>query len=376
MAKNACFELRDAGTAVWLDQLSRELVESGKLAELRDQAALTGVTSNPAIFRKSMTTGTAYDEQLTDLAGTERTTEDVYEALAIRDIQSACDVLAPVYESTRGVDGFVSLEVSPHLARDAEGTYRAARDLHERVGRPNVFIKIPGTPEGVPAIERALADGIPINVTLLFSIDSYEAVAEAYIRALETRAERGHSLDVASVASFFVSRIDTLGDTLLEERAAAESDPKRQEDILSLRGRAAIANARLAYRSYERIFGSERWQKLAGRGAQVQRPLWASTSTKNPTYPDVLYVETLIGPNTVNTMPMETMVAFLDHGKVAPNTVREALDGAEALFQRFEDLGISVESLTQQLLREGIEKFVEPYDALLASLESKRTSLR
>lgn len=375
MAKNPCQLLHDAGTAVWMDQLSREIVERGTLTRFIEQAALTGVTSNPAIFEKAMTSGTSYDSQLTELAGSKMTTEQIYEELAVRDIQLACDVLRPVFDRMGGADGFVSLEVSPHLARDTQGTYQAARRLHAQVNRPNLFIKIPGTKEGTLAIERCLTEGIPINITLLFAIDAYEAVAEAYVRALEARAAKGESLDVASVASFFVSRIDTLTDDMLEERAAKAQGTERNE-LLGLRGKLAIANAKLAYQSFLRIFRSDRFRKLEQKGARVQRPLWASTSTKNPDYRDVIYVETLIGRDTVNTMPVQTIEAFLDHGVVRPETVLEGSNEARQAFDRLEAAGISFQGITDQLLDEAIQKFNDPYDKLLAALEEKRAAMR
>ncbi|MCA9727299.1 MAG: transaldolase [Candidatus Eisenbacteria bacterium] len=370
MAQNPCQLLHHAGTAVWMDQLSRVIVEQGELVRFIEQAALTGVTSNPAIFEKAMSTGTAYDEQLRQLAKSDLGTEQVYEELAVRDIQLACDRLRPVYEKLGGQDGFVSLEVSPHLARDTEGTYQAARRLHGKVDRPNLLIKIPGTDEGAPAIERCLAEGIPINITLLFSIAAYETVAEAYVRALEKRAAAGQSLDVGSVASFFVSRIDTLTDEKLEAKAGGDSA------LLALRGKIAIANAKLAYQSFLRIFESDRFRKLAQKGARVQRPLWASTSTKNPDYRDVVYVETLIGRDTVNTMPIQTIEAFLDHGVVRPQTVEDDVEGARAALAQLEEHGISFTAITDQLLDEAIQKFNEPYDKLLAALERKRNALR
>lgn len=375
MAKNPCELLHDAGTAVWMDQLSREIVEQGTLTHFIEQTALTGVTSNPAIFEKAMSKGNTYDAQLAQLAASDLTTEQVYEELAVRDIQLACDRLRPVFDRMKGADGFVSLEVSPHLARDVEGSYQAARRLHAKVDRANLLIKIPGTKEGAVAIERCLTDGIPINITLLFSIDAYETVAEGYVRALEKRAAKGQSLEIGSVASFFVSRIDTLTDERLEERAA-DAKPEQRNGLLALRGKVAIANAKLAYQSFLEIFRSERFEKLARQGARVQRPLWASTSTKNPEYRDVVYVETLIGRDTVNTMPIQTIEAFLDHGVVRPETVLEDVSGARATLQRLEEAGVSFEAVTDQLLDEAIQKFNEPYDKLLASLEEKRAALR
>ena len=375
MAKNTAFALQDAGTAVWLDQLSREIIESGQLAAYIEDAAMSGVTSNPAIFHTAMTSGTAYDAQLEELAGSSLTTEEIYEELAVRDIQMACDVLRTVFEKTRGADGFVSLEVSPHLARDTERTYAAAKRLHAWVDRPNLMIKIPGTDEGLPAIRRCLEEGVPINVTLLFSLRSYEAVAEAYVDAIAARAGKKLPLDIPSVASFFVSRIDSLVDQRLETAAKNASEPSRDK-ILALRGQAAVHNAKLAYQSYVRIFGTERWTGLGTQGARPQRPLWASTSTKNPAYRDVLYVETLVGRNTVNTMPAQTLEATLDHGRIEADTVLRDVDEARRFFETLEATGISFDEVTTQLLDEGIDKFDKPYDDLLAALEAKRKKMR
>ncbi len=371
MAKNPCFALNEAGTSVWLDQLSRALIQEGRLTALIDEACLSGVTSNPAIFQKAMATGNAYDEHLRELRGHGLRTEEIYERLAIRDIQLACDILRPVWERAGHRDGFVSLEVSPHLARDAEGTFAAARRLHAAVDRPNVLIKIPGTSECVPAIERALSEGIPINITLLFSVAAYEQVHWAYLRAMAARAARGLTLEIPSVASFFVSRIDTLTDQLLEETAAKSGNPAAREEILSLRGRAAVANAKVAYESFLRISAQPEARDLQGKGGWTQRPLWASTSTKNPAYSDVLYVEPLVGREVVNTMPMETIEAFLDHGRVRANSVEEGVDEARKHLARLEEIGISFTGVTDRLLEDGIEKFNQPYDQLLATLEKK-----
>lgn len=370
MAKNPCHALSAAGTSVWLDQLSRVLLREGRIESLIGEAALSGVTSNPAIFHQAMTQGSAYDAQIAELAPRRLPAEELYEELAVLDIRMACDTLRPVWDETRGGDGMVSLEVSPHLALDASRTVAAAQRLARWVDRPNLMIKVPGTPECLPAIESLLAEGVPINVTLLFAVEAYEAVARAYLRAMESRVAAGLAPHVPSVASFFVSRIDTLVDARLEEKAA-EAGAGRTE-ILALRGQAAIASARLAYRSFRRIFAGPGWEALAARGARVQRPLWASTSTKNPAYRDVMYVEPLIGPHTVNTLPMETLTAFLDHGRVEPETVLEGVAEAESHLRRLEDLGISVAVVTRQLLEEGIAKFIQPYDALLLSLEARR----
>ncbi len=366
MPKNPCFALAEAGTSVWLDQLSRELLVQGQIQSLRNEAALTGLTSNPAIFHKAMTGSGAYDARIEELARSVHDTELLYEHLAVEDIQMACDTLRPAWDHTEGVDGYVSLEVSPHLARDSDGTIAAARRLHDWVDRPNLLIKVPGTEECLHAIETLLVEGIGINVTLLFSVKEYEAVARAYISALSRRAKAGKSLHVPSVASFFVSRIDSLVDSLLDK--AAVKTPSNRRKITGLKGRAAVANARLAYQSFLRIFRGDEFASLAAKGARVQRPLWASTSTKNPDYPDVMYVEPLIGPDTVNTMPMETIQAFLDHGKVTPGTVEQDVDEARALPAGLKSFGISFDKVTDQLLEEGIVKFIQPYDQLLASL--------
>ena len=370
MARNPCHALSAAGTSVWLDQLSRVLLREGRLESLIGEAALSGVTSNPAIFHQAMTRGSAYDAQIAELAPRRLPAEELYEELAVLDIRMACDTLRPVWEETRGGDGMVSLEVSPHLALDAARTVAAAQRLARWVARRNLMIKVPGTPECLPAIESLLAEGIAINVTLLFAVEAYEAVARAYLRAMESRVAAGLAPDVPSVASFFVSRIDTLIDARVEEKATQAG--KGQAEILALRGQAAIASARLAYRSFLQIFAGPGWEALAARGARVQRPLWASTSTKNPAYRDVMYVEPLIGPHTVNTLPMETLTAFLDHGRVEPDTVLDGVAEAESHLRHLEDLGISVAAVTRQLLEEGIAKFIQPYDALLLSLEERR----
>lgn len=369
MSKNPCFAMSEAGTSVWLDQLSRELLVQGQIQSLRNEAALTGLTSNPAIFHKAMTGGGAYDGRIEELARSVHDTELLYEHLAVEDIQMACDTLRTAWDHTDGVDGYVSLEVSPHLARDPEGTIAAARRLHDWVDRPNLLIKVPGTQECLPAIETLLAEGIGVNVTLLFSVDAYESVARAHIRALGKRAEEGRHLHVPSVASFFVSRIDSLVDSLLDDASRKRTADRRP--IQALKGKAAVANAKMAYQSFIRIFRGDEFAPLAAKGARVQRPLWASTSTKNPDYRDVMYVEPLIGPDTVNTLPMETIHAFLDHGRVVPGSVEQDVEEARGVLSGLETFGISFSRVTDQLLEEGIAKFIEPYDKLLASLEDR-----
>ena len=296
--------LTRAGVSVWLDQIRRSMVEHGELARMIGQDCLRGLTANPSIFEKAILGSSDYDDELESFAQEQLDALAIYERIAIRDVQAAADVLADVHRESNGRDGFVSLEVSPDLAHDTDGTLVQVRDYWRRLDRPNVMIKIPGTPAGVPAIEQALYDGININVTLLFAVDAYEAVARAYIRALERRRDKGLPLDVNSVASFFVSRVDTNVDRRLAELGHTD-----------LQGKAAIANARLAYRRFKQIFSGPRWETLRRDGAAVQRPLWASTSTKDPRYPDTLYVEELVGPHTVNTMPPQTLLAVADHGE-------------------------------------------------------------
>ena len=372
---NPLFELPRLGQSVWLDYIRRRLLDDGELARLAREDGVSGVTSNPAIFEKAIASGDEYTAQILDVApGAGGDAKRIFEALAVEDIRRAADVLAPAWRASGGADGFVSLEVAPALARDAGATVAEARRLWAAVGRPNLMIKVPGTPECVPAVRELLAGGINVNVTLLFARSAYAAVAEAHLAALEARAARGEAVDgVASVASFFVSRIDTLVDRRLEERAAAGS-PAERALALHLRGRVAIANAKLAYRHYQELVASARWRRLAGAGARPQRLLWASTSTKNPAYRDTLYVEELIGPDTVNTMPPETLEAFRDHG-VAHVTLTQDLGDAERVLSDLADLGISLDGATDELLEEGIRKFVEPFDQLLGVVAARAREL-
>ncbi len=373
---NPLIALHEHGQSYWLDNLTRTMLRDGALERRVREAGLRGVTSNPKIFDQAISGGAAYDEQIEELVRQGLAVDEIYERLAVDDVRSACDVLRPVFDESEGADGFVSLEVSPYLLHDTEATVDEARRLFDAVDRPNVLIKIPGSEAGVPAIEESLYRGINVNITLLFSIEAYEAVAHAYVDALERRAAEG--LDVAgigSVASFFLSRIDVLVDHLLGQRIQPEvssGDAPRPEQLL---GRAAIANAKLAYQSFREIFSGERWQALADKGARVQRVLWASTSTKNPLYRDVRYVEPLIGPDTVNTLPDATIDAFADHGRVEPGTVDEGLDEAHALMDELEEVGIDFDAVTWQLLNEGMEKFVAPYDDLMRTLEAKREAI-
>jgi len=363
---NPLKELAAQGQSVWLDYIRRNLVRSGELKRLVEEDGIRGVTSNPTIFEKAIAGSTDYDEALSAMLARDPDAdlEKLYEPLAIEDIQMAADVLRPVYDDTNGGDGYVSLEVSPHLAHDTEATIGAAKRLRAAVGRPNVMIKVPATPAGIPAIEALVADGVSVNVTLMFSMGHYEAVARAYIKGLERCAE---PVKVASVASFFVSRVDTAVDKSLESLGTAQA--------LSLLGKIAIANSKIVYERFLQIFHGEGFAALRQRGARVQRPLWASTGTKNPKYSDVLYVENLIGPETVNTLPPETLNAFRDHGRIIEAAVRENLDAAAAVIGRLGALGIDLNAITERLQEEGVASFAASFDQLLGALEKKRRSL-
>jgi transaldolase/glucose-6-phosphate isomerase len=356
--------LTEAGVSIWLDQLGRSLVAGGELKRMVAQESLRGVTSNPSIFEKSILGTSDYDDAIAELARADKSAKEIYDTLTVADVQAACDVLASVHEESGGRDGFVSLEVTPDLARDTQGTLESARGYWKAVDRANVMIKIPGTPEGVDAIEEAIYDGINVNVTLLFAVEAYEAVARAYIRGLERRHAEGKSLDVNSVASFFVSRVDTLVDKQLEAIGGPEAE--------RLKGTAALANARAAYALFQEIFSGETWETLAAAGAAVQRPLWASTGVKNPAYPDTLYVDQLIAPHTVNTMPLATLNAVADHGTVPGETAK--ID-ATAELNALAAVGIDMSSVTDQLLREGIKLFEEAMNGLLAGIDKARSAI-
>jgi len=358
-------QLSALGQSVWLDFLSRDVIRGGQLQQLIDDFAVVGATSNPTIFQKAMTAGDAYDAQLQELTAGGSDAAEAFWALAEQDIRDACDVFRPVWDGSGGRDGYVSLEVDPRLAYDTLETFREAIRLHQTVDRPNLMVKIPATKPGLAAIEDVVAKGRSINVTLIFSLRRYAEVAESYIRGIERLvAEGGDPRKVASVASFFVSRIDTEADRRLDELGGHEE----------LKGKLAIANARLAYRHYQQAFAGPRWEFLAGKGATPQRVLWASTSTKNPAYPDVMYVEELIGPDTVNTMPEETIEAYQDHGSPAPRLL-QGLDEAERVFKELERAGIDYDDVTDTLEREGVEKFADSFAALIAALGAKRESL-
>jgi transaldolase len=349
--------LAEAGTSTWLDLLRHSLITSGELARLVAEDSLKGVTANPSIFEKAILGSDDYDEELHEIAG-DLDAQEIYERLAIKDVQLAADVLRPVWEAENGNDGFVSLEVAPDIAHDQQRTIEATRDFWQRLSRPNVMIKIPGTVEGVGAIERATYEGINVNITLLFSVEAYERIADAYLTGLERRLAEGKSLHVTSVASFFVSRVDGVVDAQLEELG--------RDDLY---GKAAIGNARLAYRRFEEIFSGPRWDALHHAGAHVQRPLWASTGVKNPRYPDTMYVDELIGPHTVSTMPLDTMKAFADHGRVTgPTAQRNPDDDLNALA----DAGIDLGQVTDQLLIDGIELFEQAMSKLVDGIEQRR----
>lgn len=360
--------LQDYGQSVWLDYISRHLLVSGELQRLIEEDGLRGVTSNPAIFEKAITGGTDYRDALTALAGQSLKATALYERLAIQDIQAAADILRPVYDHTDGADGFVSLEVSPHLAYNTPGTVAEAKRLWSIVERPNLMIKVPATPEGLPAIEQLISEGVNVNVTLLFARDVYERVTQAYIAGIERRlAQGGDVRRVASVASFFVSRIDTAVDAIIAGRLKTAQDAQERAFLRSLAGKVAIANAKLAYQRYKEIFRGARWESLASQGARRQRLLWGSTSTKNPQYRDVLYVEELIGADTVNTMPPATLEAFRDHGRPRAS-LEEDIAGAYATLEALEQVGISLQEVTDTLLAEGVRLFAEPFDKMLDAL--------
>ena len=363
MGKSRLQQLSELGQSVWIDYLSRRLLREGELEELIRDHAVVGVTSNPTIFQKAISEGDAYDEQLREVLAEEDDPKEIFLRLAVKDVQAACDLLRPVWED--GKDGYVSIEVDPNLASDTNATIAEAQRLHELVNRPNCFVKIPATKAGLPAIEEMIARGRNINVTLIFSLERYAAVVEAYLGGLERLIEAGGEPDsVASVASFFVSRVDTEADRRLDEAGAPDV----------LKGKLAVANAKLAYQRYKELFAGDRWDELRYRGARTQRCLWASTSTKNPAYRDVLYVEELIGPETVNTMPEETIEAFEDHGEVALTLERD-LDEARRVFERIAEAGVDYDEVVAVLEREGVQKFADSFQELLDGVRSKRGEL-
>jgi len=364
MPESRLHRLSALGQSVWIDSLSREWLETGELARMMREDAVVGVTSNPTIFQKAMSEGDWYDEQLREVMEAEDDLKEIFLQLAAHDIAAACDLFRPVWEEGHGRDGYVSMEVDPNLAYDTEATIEQATRFHDWLERPNLFVKIPATAPGLPAIEEMIARGRNINVTLTFSLQRYAEVAESYIRGVERLVEAGGDPStVASVASFFVSRVDTETDKRLDDAGRPE-----------LKGKLAIANAKLADQEYKQIFADDRWEALAAKGATRQRCLWASTSTKNPEYRDVMYVEELIGPETVNTMPKETIEAFQDHGEVAL-TLEQDLDEARRLFEQLAEAGIDYDDVTDTLEREGVQKFIDSFTELLEGIETKRSQL-
>ncbi len=367
MAESRLDKLSARGQSVWIDYLSRDMLESGELKRLMDEDAVVGVTSNPTIFQKAISQGDAYDEQLKMLLEQEQDPKEIFLHLAVRDVESALDLLTPVHERN-GQDGYVSIEVDPNFAYDAKATREEAFRLHDWIRRPNLYVKIPGTKPGLEAIEECIASGRSINVTLLFSLEMHSASMEAYLSGLERFVEGGGDpATVRSVASFFVSRVDTETDKRLE---AIGSD-----EALALRGKLAVANARIAYQNYEKAFSGPRWEALEAKGALPQRCLWASTSTKNPDYRDVLYVEELIGPHTVNTMPEETIKAFQDHGEVRGDTVLEGVDEAHRLFEQLAAVGVDYDDVVATLEKEGVQKFADSFTELLDGVKAKREAV-
>jgi transaldolase len=365
MADSRLQQLSALGQSVWIDYLSRDLLQSGELARMMHDDGIAGVTSNPTIFQKALAHGNEYDEQMREVLREQDDPKEVFLALEIKDVQDACDLLRPVWDSDNGKDGYVSIEVDPTLAFDTDGTIAEAQRLHDEVNRPNCFVKIPATKDGLPAIEEMTARGHNINVTLIFSLERYGEVVEAYLRGLERLVEGGGDpSSVASVASFFVSRVDTEADRRLDEAGAPDD----------LKGKLAVANAKLAYQHYKEVVAGERWQALHDKGARAQRCLWASTSTKNPAYRDVLYVEELIGPETVNTMPEETIEAFEDHGEVALTLERD-LDEAHRVFERIAEAGVDYDDVVVTLEQEGVQKFSDSFAELLDGVSAKRGEL-
>ena len=373
MPLNPLFELQQHGQSVWFDSIGRNLIRSGGLQKLIDQYAVVGVTSNPTIFDKAITGSADYDEDIRSLAGLGQRPPQIFEKLATDDIRMACDVLRPVYEQTNGVDGRVSIEVSPYLAFKTEETTEEARRLWRTVDRPNLLIKIPATREGIPAIQQMIYEGVSVNVTLLFAVSFYEAVMEAYLAGLERRVAEGKAINqIHSVASFFVSRVDTMVDRELEAKIRAAQDPVEQARLRNLLGKAAVANVKAAYQAFKRVFRGPRWDALAAQGANLQRPLWASTSTKNPAYPDTLYISALVGPHTVNTIPENALLAFADHGVVRGSTVEEEIEVAHSILAQLVEAGIPLQDIVaRRLVDEGAGLFVDSFDRLLAGLQKK-----
>ena len=373
-AKNTLQQLHEQGQSPWLDYIARSLFTSGKLADLIS-TGIRGMTSNPTIFQKAISGSADYDDELRKLVRDNKSVAEIYDGLVLDDIRSAATILRTIYDQSDGRDGFVSVEVAPNLAYETEKTLDEARRLFRHLDMPNIMIKIPGTPEGIPAFQQAISEGINVNVTLVFSLDNYRKVAEGYIAGLEARAAAGQPIDrMASVASFFVSRVDTAVDKRIDALIESTSDESAKQQLDALHGKAAIANAKLAYAAYKEIFSGPRWEALAQHGARVQRCLWASTSTKNPKYRDILYAEQLIGPDTVDTMPETTIDAFLDHGEVE-RTVDKDVDEARTQYAAIERAGISMDEVTLQLQKDGVKLFSDSFDELINSISAKREEM-
>lgn len=373
VAANPIFQIeQEYGQSIWMDNLSRDIIKSGELKQLIESRGIHGITSNPAIFEKAIAGNQIYDADIEAGIAEGKSVEEIYEFLVFDDIRRACDIFKPVYEQTEGLDGYVSIEVPPTIAKDTESTIREARRYFAAIGRDNVMIKIPGTPEGLPAVEAAIADGINVNVTLLFSVESYVETAWAYIRGLEKRAAKEEKIDtISSVASFFLSRIDSNIDNRLDAKLEGAT-PDAASKLKALKGKIAIANAKIAYQKYKEIFSSDRWQALAAKGAKPQRLLWASTSTKNPDYSDVMYIDELVGTDTVNTLPPATIEACADHCDPA-NRIESDIEDAYSEIEMLKDpdVNIDLDEVMNELLDEGIDKFVKPFESLISSLESK-----
>lgn len=368
-SQSPILQIKEFGQSIWLDNLSRDAIQSGELKAMIASRDVRGITSNPAIFEKAIAGNQVYDASIAQNAG--KSVGEIYEALVFEDIRNACDIFLPVYQETNGLDGYVSIEVPPNLARDPDTTLAEAKRYFEVINRPNVMIKIPGTPEGFPAVEKAIAAGINVNITLLFSVDSYVESFWAYIRGLEARLAAGEDISkVASVASFFISRIDSAIDSEIDHLIGQTNDAELTEKLRKIKGKVAIANAKVAYQEYKKIIQSDRWKTLSAKGAQVQRLLWASTSTKNPEYSDVLYVNELVGNNTVNTMPPNTIEACADRCEIA-SRIESDLEAAYKAIETLPELGINLDQVMSELLDEGIDKFIKPFDSLMASLEQK-----
>lgn len=372
MKNQTLIKIHELGQSIWLDYLSRKITSSGELETMITEGGIRGLTSNPAIFQKAISEADYYDEAIEELANQGLESKEIYERLAVKDIQDAADIFRPIYDTSGGEDGFVSLEVQPNLVYDAEGTIEEARRLWKAVSRPNVMIKVPGTKEGIPAIKQLLSEGISINVTLLFSVDLYERVAEAYLEGLQQRVDQGEPVhNVVSVASFFLSRIDVMVDPMLEE--AMKNQPDHADKAKMALGQVAIANAKKAYQVFEKVFSSEQYQKLAQQGARKQRVLWASTGNKNPDYEELRYVYPLVGPDTVNTLPTETLELLQKKGEAPTQaTIKDDYDKADQVLSAIKDLGIDIEKVTKDLEEEAVDKFEKPFDKLIDSIEEQR----